>query len=160
MVVFIPFKNAQMISTQIDGAQKTLIKLNKKGHKTGDLNFCKYHNYRTFTYNQTGFKIEEHEDKKLLYLSKIEFVEIRMHREIPSNANIKQVIVKKSKSQKWYVCITCDIDEPILNIPKISFKKSVGIDVGIKNFTYDSNGNQTPNPYNLKKMLKPLARVR
>jgi len=67
--------------------------------------------------------------------------------------------VTKSKSQKWYACVTCDINEPILNIPKISFKKSVGIDVGIKNFTYDSNGNQTSNPYNLKKMLKPLARV-
>ena len=82
-----------------------------------------------------------------------------MHREIPSNANIKQVIITKSKTQKWYACVTCDIDEPILNIPKISFKKTVGIDVGIKNFTYDSNGNQTPNPLNLKKMLKPLTRV-
>lgn len=152
-------KMLQMISTQIDGAQKALIKLNKKGHKTGDLKFCKYHNFRTFTYNQTGFKIEEHGDKKLLYLSKIGFVEIRMHREIPSNANIKQVIITKSKTQKWYACVTCDIDEPILNIPKISFKKTVGIDVGIKNFTYDSNGNQTPNPLNLKKMLKPLTRV-
>ncbi|KFM14524.1 putative transposase in snaA-snaB intergenic region protein [Marine Group I thaumarchaeote SCGC AAA799-D11] len=38
-------------------------------------------------------------------------------------------------------------------------KKSVGIDVGIKSFTYDSDGYSTPNPLNLKKMLKPLARV-
>lgn len=152
-------KMLQAVSSQIDGSQKALIKLNKKGYKTGNLKFRKYHDFRTFTYNQTGFKIEEHGDKKLLCLSKIGFVEIRMHREIPSNANIKQVIVTKSKTQKWYACVTCDIDEPILNIPKISFKKSVGIDVGLKNFAYDSNENQTSNPYNLKKMLKPLARV-
>ena len=44
-------------------------------------------------------------------------------------------------------------------IPKISFKRAVGIDVGIKSFAYDSNGYQTPNPLNLKKVLKPLARA-
>ena len=37
--------------------------------------------------------------------------------------------------------------------------KAVGIDVGIKSFAYDSDGCQTPNPLNLKKMLKPLARI-
>ncbi len=152
-------KMLQMVSTQLQGAEKALIELNKKGHKTGNLKFCKYHDFRTFTYNQTGFKIEEHGDKKLLYLSKIGYVEIRQHRTIPSNAQIKQVIVTKSKSQKWHVCVTCDINEPILNTSKINLSKLVGIDVGIKNFTYDSNGNQTPNPYNLKKMLKPLAKV-
>jgi putative transposase len=41
----------------------------------------------------------------------------------------------------------------------VDFKKSVGIDVGIKNFTYDSDGHKTPNPQNLKEMLKPLGRV-
>ena len=152
-------KMLQMISTQIDSAQKTLIELNKKGHKIGALKFCKYQNYRTFTYNQSGFKIEQHGNTRLLHLSKIGWIEIRQHRDIPQNSKIKQIIVTKSKSQKWHVCVTCDINEPILNIPKINLSKAVGIDVGIKNFTYDSNGNQTPNPYNLKKMLKPLKRI-
>ncbi len=44
-------------------------------------------------------------------------------------------------------------------LPKISPAKSVGIDVGIKNFAYDSDGFATPNPLNLQNMLKPLARV-
>ncbi len=152
-------KMLQMVSTQLEGAEKALIELNKKGYKTGKLRFARYDNYRTFTYNQTGYKLEQHGDKKLLHLSKIGYIEIRMHREIPSTANIKQIIVTKSKSQKWYACITCDIDESILNIPKISFKKVVGIDVGIKNFAYDSYGHRIPNQLNLKKMLKPLARV-
>lgn len=152
-------KMLQMVSTQLEGAEKALIELNKKGYKTGKLRFARYNNYRTFTYNQTGYKLEQHGDKKLLHLSKIGYIEIRMHREIPSNANIKQIIVTKSKSQKWHACITCNIDEPIINIPKISFKKIVGIDVGIKSFVYDSNGQQIQNPSNLKKMLKPLVRA-
>jgi len=152
-------KMLQMVSTQLEGAEKALIELNKKGYNTGKLRFAKYNNYRTFTYNQTGYTLEQHGDKKLLHLSKIGYIEIRMHREIPSNANIKQIIVTKSKSNKWHACITCNIDEPIINIPKISFKKTVGIDVGIKSFVYDSNGQQIQNPLILKKMLKPLARI-
>ncbi len=152
-------KMLQAVSSQIDGSQKALIELNKKGYKTGNLKFCRYHDFRTFTYNQTGFKIEEHGDKILLYLSKIGYVEIRQHQTISDNAKIKQVIVTKSKSGKWFVCVTVDISESMTNIPKISFSKGVGIDVGIKNFAYDSDGNQTPNPHNLKKMLKPLKRI-
>ena len=152
-------KMLQAVSAQIDGAQKAIIELNKKGYHTGNLGFCRYHEYRTFTYNQTGFKLEQHDNTVLLHLSKIGHIEIRRHRDIPANANIKQVIVTKSKSGKWFACLTIDIEEPLTDIPKISFKKAVGIDVGIKSFAYDSNGNQTPNPKNLQKMLKPLRRI-
>ncbi len=152
-------KMLQTVSTQIDGAQKALIELNKKGYKTGKLKFCRYYDYYTFTYNQSGFKLEKHGDKTLLHLSKIGLIEIRQHRDIPNYANIKQIIVTKSKSGKWFACLTIDIDEPITNISKISFSKSVGIDVGIKSFAYDSKGHQTPNPHNLKKILNPLKRI-
>jgi putative transposase len=152
-------KMLQMVSTQLEGAEKALIELTKKGHKIGQLRFVRYNEFRTFTYNQSGYKLETHGDKTLLCLSKIGYVEIRKHREIPDNANIKQIIVTKSKSGKWHACLTCDMRESLFNIPKMSFVKAVGIDVGIKSFAYDSDGDQTPNPLNLKKMLKPLARI-
>ena len=152
-------KILQAVSAQIDGAQKAIIELNKKGHHIGNLRFCRYHDYRTFTYNQTGFKLEQYGNTNLLRLSKIGWIEIRQHRDIPQNSKIKQAIVTKSKSGKWFACMTVDIEEPLINIPKISFSKSVGIDVGIKSFAYDSNGNQTPNPKNLQKMVKPLRRI-
>jgi len=85
----------------------------------------------------------------------IELIRIKKHRDTPDN--IKQVIVTKSKSCKWYACLTCELVK--VNPPKIDFTKAVGIDVGIKSFVYDSDGYQTPNPLNLKKMLKPLVRV-
>ncbi len=129
-------KMLQAVSAQIDGAQKAIIELNKKVYHTGNLGFCRYHDYRTFTYNQTGFKLEQHDNTALLHLSKIGYIEIRLHRDIPANANIKQVIVTKSKSGKWFACLTIDIEEPLTDIPKISFKKAVGIDVGIKSFAY------------------------
>ena len=152
-------KMLQMVSTKLEGSEKALIELNKKGYKTGTIKFARYNEFRTFTYNQSGYNLETYSDKTLLHLSKIGYVEIRKHREIPDNTNIKQVIVTKSKSGKWHACLTCDMVEPLFNIPKISFTKAVGIDVGIKSFVYDSQGHATPNPLNLKKMLKPLARI-
>ncbi len=148
-------KMLQMISTQIDGAQKALTRLHENGHKIGEMRFARYDEYRTFTYNQSGYKLEQSGDKDLLHLSKIGFIEIRKHRE--PIGEIKQIVVTKSKSGKWYACVTCE--NTIYHVPKISFSKVVGIDVGITNFTYDSDGHQTPNPLSLKKMLKPLARI-
>lgn len=152
-------KMLQMVSTQLEGAERTLIELSKKGYKTGNLKFTRYDEYRSFTYNQSGYKFDRHGDKDLLYLSKIGYIEIRLHRTITQNTDIKQITVTKSKSGKWHCSITCDTVDSILNIPKLDFKKAIGIDVGIKNFAYDSDGHCIPNPLNLKKMLKPLARV-
>jgi len=148
-------KMLQMVSTQIAGAQKVLVKLHKNGRNTGDLKFARHDDYRTFTYNQSGFDIIKRGNSDLLHLLKIGSVEIRKHRHIPENSKIKQIIVTKSRSEKWYACITCDIDS---NLPKINLIKSAGVDVGI-NFAYDSDGHVTPNPLNLQKLLKPLARV-
>ena len=147
-------KMLQMISTKLDAAQKSIIELNKKGYKMVKIGFVRYNQYRTFTYNQTGYKFDKHGNTDLLWLSKIGHIEIRKHREV--NGHIKQVIVSKSKSGKWYVCITCDVD---VVLPEIHLSKSVGIDVGIKSFAYDSDGFVTPNPLNYSKMLKPLAKV-
>ena len=150
-------KMLQMISAQIDGSQKALVQLRKKGYKTGMLRFARYGEYRTFTYNQSGYRLERHGDTDLLWLSKIGYIEIRKHREPISS--IKQVIVSKSKSGRWHVVVTCEIDNTIIQLPKLSFGRAVGIDVGIKHFASDSQGNVVPNPQNLKKLLKPLARI-
>lgn len=141
-----------MIATQADSAQKSILVLNKNGHPTGKLKFAKYSEYLTFTYNQSGFRLEE--DK--LWLSKIGRLSIISHRNIPENAEIKQVVITRTKSGKWFSCVTFNVDAII---PKINLKKPIGIDLGIRNFAYDSTGSVTPNQQNLKKMLKPLRRI-
>lgn len=150
-------KMLQMVSTQVTGAQKALIQKRKKGYKTGKLRFARYGQNRTFTYNQSGYRLERHCDTDLLWLSKIGYIEIRKHREPISS--IKQVIVSKSKSDRWDAVVTCEIDNTIIQLPKLSFGRAVGIDVGIKHFASDSHGHVIPNPQNLKKLLKPLARI-
>lgn len=147
-------KMLQMVVHKIDSSRKAMKALQSNGHKIGKLHFIKHDEYNTFTYNQSGFKIERHGNTDLLWLSRIGCTEIRLHR--PIDGEIKQITITK-KAGSWYASL---IVEKQWQLPEmISFKKSVGIDVGIRNYVYDSDGHVTPNPQNLKEMLKPLARV-
>lgn len=89
-------------------------------------------------------------------MSKIGKIKIICHRNLPQNCTIKQITISKSKTGKWHAYLSCEIDAIL---PKISITRSVGLDVGIKNFACDSNGFVTLNPLFLKQMLKPLARI-
>lgn len=148
-------KMLQMIPHRIDAARRSLIAKRKIGYNAGKLHYATRDDWNTFVYNQSGFKIYNHGNTDLLWLSKIGRMEIRLHRQMTDN-NIKQITITK-QAGKWYAIITIKTK---LLLPKlIDTKKSVGIDVGIKNYAYDSDGNMIPNPNNLQKMLKPLARA-
>ena len=149
-----------MIPHKIDSARKALKALRKNGHRAGDLTYARRDEWNTIEYNQSGFKIERHGNTDLLWLSRIGYIEIRLHRPI-NNGTIKQVTVTR-KNGKWHACIVvvrCDTKHVIPLSQQIDFKKAVAIDVGITNYAYDSDGNVTPNPENLMKMLKPLIRA-
>ena len=91
-------KMLQMVSTQLESAEKSLIERSKKGHKTGQLRFARYNEFRTFTYNQSGFKLNNNK----LFLSKIGDIRIKRHRDTPDN--IKQVSDKNKIMQM--VCMS------------------------------------------------------
>lgn len=146
-------KMLQMVATTLVNSEKTLLALRKKGYKTGNLHFKNHLNFNSFTYNQSGFRLEKHGQTNLLWLSKIGYTEIRLHRNI---GEIKQITIMK-RAGNWYAVICCNSSYVIPKI--IDFTASVGIDVGIKTFAYDSDGNQTSNPKNLQTMLKPLTRI-
>ncbi|MBI5133667.1 MAG: transposase [Thaumarchaeota archaeon] len=150
-------KMLQMVSTQVAGARKALKELRKKGYDVGALKFSKYDEYDTCVYNQSGFDIDTSDST--LYLSSIGKIKIRIHRSIIGA--IKQIALKR-RAGRWYACITTDNNYRMVVhsiLKPVDFRKAVGIDVGITNYSYDSDGNATPNPENLKKMLKPLIRA-
>jgi len=143
-------KTLQYESYRLFSNLRALGQLKKNGKKVGKLMFKGENWFRTFTYNQSGFKIIETNtilDK--LHLSKIGDIPIRLHRKI--KGNIKQIVVKKYPSGKWYASVCAETDNPMpINYTP---KKSVGLDMGIKHFLTDSEGHQIGNPHNLKKSL-------
>jgi putative transposase len=71
--------------------------------------------------------------------------------------DIKTITIRRTPTSKWYACFSCD-ELPKKLLPKSD--KVVGLDVGIKSFLVDSEGNPPiENPKYLKHALKEL-RVR
>ncbi len=126
----------------------------KRHRKVGKLRFKSQHRFRTFTYNQSGFKFLPRNDKfGFLYLSKIGDIPIRLHREVAGD--IKGVTIKHFPSGKWYAYLLVD-DKKADEIMFIN--KAVGIDVGLERYTVDSDGQEVENPRWLKRGLKKLQR--
>jgi putative transposase len=146
-------KMLQMISTKVAAARAALEELKKNGNKTGKLQLLR-NECHSFTYNQSGFRIEQDADGKcLLWLAKVGHIEIRIHRR---PINIKGVTIVK-QAGKWYAIMVCAIFSK--QHSTLTYKKAVGIDVGITNYAYDSDGSHIDNPLFLTKELKPLRRA-
>jgi len=139
----------QMVIHKIDAARKALSVLRRNGHKIGRLHYLKHEESNSFTYNQSGFKIESNQ----LWLSKIGSIKIRLHRQ---PVNIKQVTVCRQVG-KWYAVVACKTIKLIFRF--IDPRASIGIDVGITKFSHDSNNRAVENPLFLTKMLKPLRKA-
>jgi len=149
-------KMLQMISTKVAGALSALEELKKRGHAAGngELQLLKPGECNSFAYNQTGYRIETCTgDRTLLRLAKIGHIEIRVHRHL---YDIAQVTIVK-QAGRWYAILACKVMRR--KQCSITYEKTVGIDVGVKNYVYDSDGHHIDNPLFLKKELKPLRRA-
>lgn len=119
----------------------------KNGNKVGRLRFKGKGWKKTFTFNQSGFKLI---DKKL-HLSKIGEIKIKVHREVMGK--IKQVIIKR-EINKWYAIIQTDA-----NIQITKGEKEIGLDFGLINFYTDNEGNKVSIPNNIQQIQKKLKKA-
>ena len=147
-------KVLQMVLYQLYSNLRALSALKKNGRKVGKLRFKGRGWFKTFTYNQSGFKIIK-TGKRLdrLHLSKIGDIPIRVHREIKDK--IKQIVIKRHNSGKWYACICVENKQEVKEKP---IQRAVRLDIGITHFITDSDGRQIENPHYLKKTLKKLRK--
>ncbi|MEM3809599.1 MAG: transposase, partial [Thermoproteota archaeon] len=108
--------------------------------------------FKTFVYNQSGFKLMRTGKRlDLLRLSKIGDIPIRVHRTI--EGRIKQVIVKRHNSGKWFACVFVEKE---VNVVQREPKRIVGLDVGVKHFLTDSDGRQIENPRFYEKTIRRI----
>jgi len=131
---------------------KGLSKSKKKGIKVGRLRFKGYKWFKTFTMNQSGYKListNKHYNK--LHLSKIGDINIKLHRKI--DGNIKGIIIKK-KVDSWQAYIITDGEYKISK-----GDNEIGIDMGVLTFLHTSNNEKVENPLFMKNQLTRLKTV-
>jgi len=145
-------KVLQMVLCQLYSNLKALSQLRKNGKKVGKLRFKGKGWYKTFIYNQSGFKlIKTGKRLDILHLSKIGDVPIRVHRKV--KGKIKQVIIKRYNSGRWFACVCVEEEVSVIQREQ---KRAVGIDVGIKYFLTDTDGRQIENPRFYEKTLERI----
>ena len=135
--------------TRLDKAMKAFFRRIKSGDVPGFPRFQQYGRYSSFTYSQKGFLIEDNN----LILSKIGHIKIFLHREYVGK--IKTCTIIKSSTNKWYACFVCEANKQAL--PKTG--KTIGIDLGIKNYIVNSDNEAIENPKTLNKYLLRLAKA-
>jgi len=77
-------------------------------------------------------------DGSKLYLPKVGWVKIVLHRKLEGNA--KNCTVSKTKTGKYFASIQCEIEK---DIQPTTNRQAVGIDLGLKNFAILSSQDET-----------------
>ncbi|MFB6123060.1 MAG: RNA-guided endonuclease InsQ/TnpB family protein, partial [Haloferacaceae archaeon] len=118
---------------------KGLSALKKNGYGVGQLTWKPPREFRSFTYSQSGFKLDKKGGQTVLSLSKLADIPIRLHRPIPDDATVKQVTVKKEPTGEWFATFGVQMDREPPEPPE-NPEKCVGIDVGILKYAHDTDG--------------------
>ena len=117
--------------------------------KAGLPRFKRYGRYRSITYPQSGFKVEDGR----LSLSKIGDIRIRLHREI--QGRIKTLTVKRMPSGRWYASFSCVVEAQ----PREKPHGDVGVDLGLECFATLSDGTRIENPRYYRASERRLAHL-
>lgn len=127
--------------------KKSLWELQNNGYEAGSLNWKAPREFRSFTYNLRGFELDKNsgpEGNGLLTLKKVagETIEvpIRLHRDLP-DGDVKQLTIKQEPTGEWFASFTVQTEMPPKpDIEDIDPQDCVGLDLGINNFVFDSDG--------------------
>ena len=139
----------QDVTLRLDLAFEAFFRRVKSGEKPGYPRFRGPNRYDSFTYPQSGFRV----DGNRVFLSKIGHVKAVIHR--PLEGTLKTCTVRKTPTGKWFVCFSCEIElEPL---PEST--EAVGVDVGLKDIIATSDGESVSSPKFLRKEEKELARA-
>ncbi len=140
----------QDVLLRLDKAFQAFFRRVQAGEKPGYPRFQGRNRYHSFTYPQYGNGAVV--DGRLLSLSKIGRVKIRVHR--PLEGTPKTVTISK-EADGWYACISCE-NVPTHPLPKTG--NVTGIDVGLKVFYVTSQNEVCENPRHFRKAEAALRR--
>ena len=138
-------KVLQMVVKRVYDNLSALKAQKENGRAVGMLKWKSPREYRSLTYNQSGFELKNTSGRPVLWLSKIGEISIHLHRDIPENATIKQVTVKREPTGEWFATFGIDVDESTPEKPE-NPERVVGIDVGILKYAHDTDGYAIESP--------------
>lgn len=140
----------QNVAVRLDLAMQAFFRRVKAGETPGYPRLKGKSRYDSFTYPQSGFKIDE---QGKLYASDIGHLKIVLHR--PLRGTSKTLTICRFSTGKWYACFSVECEPERLS----ACPDQVGIDVGLKTFATLSTGEEIANPRFFRTEEKALANV-
>lgn len=86
---------------------------------------------------------------------KLGLVKLNLYR--PVLGTIKNAVIRRDATGKWWVCFQCDLGAAPPKIPIVVGEKDVGIDLGLTTLATLSTGEKIPNPRYAKRAEDQLA---
>jgi putative transposase len=134
----------------LDSAYKNFFRGIKNGKSIGFPKFKKFNSSVRYTNTSCKYSHQNHK----VWFSKNGWIKIIDYKN--AFGKLMNITVSKNKDGKWYASIC--VEQPDLKYENNSESK-IGIDVGIKSFLVDSNGNKIDNPNFLNKQENKLKRL-
>ena len=137
---------------RLDNAFKAFMKGAKKDpERWGKPRYRSAKRWHSFGFSEfSGITLR---DKRIKFKGLSSSIRVNFHRELPKGAEIKSCVFTKIANH-WYVAFQIKVDIP----EKLqSIKNAIGIDVGLNNFVFASDGSSIPNPRFARKAEKKIA---
>ena len=137
---------AQQTVSEIHKNIKTQQVRRENGHKAGRLKWQGSGERRSVAYQSEGFDVDHNTGQDgyaTLRLSKIGYIPIRVHRELPPTEQIKRVVLKKEPTGNWFVCLVTEHSNDELpekpTPDSLNPTDCVGVDIGILSYIHTSD---------------------
>jgi putative transposase len=150
----------QNVTERVELAFQAFFRRVKAGEEeVGYPRFKGYGNYDSFTYTQSGFKLNslprgvKPRGGDMLTLSKIGNLRVKLHR--PIVGIVKTLTIRRNAVGNWYACFSCEVEAK----PFAPTHKIVGVDLGLTTFAHMSDGTKIDRQRWMKQDAKDIARL-
>jgi len=155
----VPATTVQMLADRLSKSLKRFLAAKQNNIPgIGFPRFKKPNRWHSIQLRQYGKDCYLHEDKKhLMVPAKVgKSLKIKMHRPLEGTPKTAHLVLRADGH--WYVLIICEMEPKNERTPSTCTHPAIGIDVGLKSFLTDSEGNTIENPRYYRKSQATLRR--
>jgi putative transposase len=155
----VPATTVQMLADRLSKSLKRFLAAKELGlPAVGFPRFKQPNHWHSIQLRQYGKDCSLHEGKKHLIVPKKigHFLKIKLHRPIEGKPKTVHLVLRADGH--WYALLVCETEPHNEHLPSICDHPDIGIDVGLKSFLTDSEGNTVENPRFYRTSQKTLRR--
>jgi len=138
---------------RLDKAFKGFFRRVKAGEAPGYPRYKKRGQWNSVTFPQYRDK-----PAPVVQIPKIGAIKLVLHRQIPQDAKVKTVTIAEDGG-KWYACFSTEMETSHLPEPKQGLPRAIGIDLGLIDLYYASDGEHIAAPRWYRSLMDKLARL-